>query len=202
MNRRHVLSIVALSAWVAGAGCAPVAGGENTNTNTSPGNFNDNLHENDHPGDSTMFGMELHVPNEGAAHVPVGQEVVYTANPPASGAHWSQAGFAPAPAGFYEETVEEERWVHNLEHGYVVVLYDCGATCTAELLDALHSLFDDAPPSTIFGFAKMVIAPYGGLPGEITAIAWDVQMHLESFDAEALLAFYERHLDQGPELAP
>lgn len=201
MKRSCTWSLAALSAWLAGAGCAPLAGRSNNNANTAPPNANDNFNENDNAANSTMFDMELGVPNEGAAHVPVGQQVMHTANPPASGAHWSQAGFAPAPAGLYEETIEEERWVHNLEHGHIVLLYDCEDACTAEYLDALRSLFDDAPPSTVFGFAKLVMAPYDGLPGMVTAIAWDVQMHLESFDTEALLAFYERHLDQGPELA-
>ncbi len=202
MKRRCTSGLVAMAVWLAGASCAPMAGGDNSNMNTAVPNANDNRNENDNTAPPAMFGVELAVPNEGAAHVPVGRQVEYAANPPASGAHWSQAGFAPAPAGFYEDAVDEERWVHNLEHGYIVLLYDCGDACAPAFLDTLRSLFDDAPPSTVFGFAKLVIAPYDGLPGVVTAIAWDVQMHLESLDAEPLLAFYGRYLDQGPELAP
>ena len=67
-------------------------------------------------------GVEIMIPNEGAEHVPVGQQVTYQSNPPASGPHWSQTGIAPVPAGFSETAIEEEQWLHNLEHGYVVLL--------------------------------------------------------------------------------
>lgn len=147
-------------------------------------------------------GVEITIPDEGNEHVPVGQQVTYVANPPASGSHWSQGGVAPAPAGFYETTVEEEQWVHNLEHGHIVILYDCGGACSAQLLADLQDLFDAAPPSPIFGTTKLVIAPYDGLPFLLMAIAWDTQLSLAAYDETALLDFYTRHLDQGPELAP
>lgn len=147
-------------------------------------------------------GVEFTIPDEGNAHVPAGQQVTYVANPPASGPHWSQGGVAPAPAGFYETTVEEEQWVHNLEHGHVVILYDCGGECPAALLTDLQNFFDAAPPSSTFGTTKLVITPYDGLPFILMAIAWDTQLSLAAYDETALLDFYTRHLDQGPELAP
>jgi hypothetical protein len=86
----------------------------------------------------------------------------------------------------------------------VVVLFDCDGECDPALLAQLQELVETAPPSTVFDFAKIVVTPYEGLPepARITATAWDVQMHFDAFDEEALLGFYERHLDQGPELAP
>jgi hypothetical protein len=148
------------------------------------------------------LGVELHVHNEGADHVPTGTPVGYDAGPPASGPHWPN----PAEPGFYDvdQAVAAEQWVHNLEHGYIVILYDCGGSCPAELLDDLRELASTAPASEVFGFAKLVITPYPNLPPPalITAVAWDVQLHLDEFDRAALLEFYRRYLDEGPELAP
>ncbi len=152
--------------------------------------------------DGVEAGVEIVIPNEGAAHVSVGQQVSYQTNPPASGPHWSQGGMAPAAAGFYETAVEEEQWVHNLEHGYVVLLYDCRGTCPSTLLNDLQDFFDSAPPSDVFGTTKMVVAAYDGLPFLLTAVAWDRQLHLETLDEATLLDFYDRHVDQGPELSP
>lgn len=144
-------------------------------------------------------GVEMVIANEGAAHVAVGQQVTYQNNPPASGTHWSQSGVAPVAPGFYETAVEEEQWLHNLEHGDIVLLYDCRGTCPPTLLGDLQDFFDSTLPGEVFGTTKMVIAPYDGLPFLLTAVAWDRQLHLETFEATTLLDFYDRHVDQGPE---
>ncbi len=180
------------------AGCpsANVGGGQGV---TGDGSMNNG---NGDGTDGVQAGLEIAIPNEGAEHVPVGQQVTYQNNPPASGPHWSQGSMAPVPAGFYETPIEEEQWVHNLEHGYVVLLYDCRGPCPSTLLNDLQDFFDSVPPSEVFGTTKLVIAPYDGLPFLLTAIAWDRQLHLETLDTATLLDFYNRHVDQGPELVP
>jgi len=149
--------------------------------------------------DGVEAGVEMVIPNEGAAHVAVGQQVTYQNNPPALGTHWAESGVAPVAYGFYETTVEEEQWVHNLEHGDVVLLYDCRGTCPPNLPGDLLDFFNSAPSSEASGTPKLVIAPYDGLPFLLTAIAWDRQLHLETLEAETLVDFYTRHVDQGPE---
>jgi hypothetical protein len=165
---------------------------------TDPGS--DNPGPNETP--SVPLGEDVAIPNEGASHVPVGTQVDYQHVPPASGSHWSAAGTAPVAPGVYAQILEEEQWVHNLEHGYVVILYDCPSGCEPTLTAELEALFDAAPQSTLFNKKKLVIAPYSGLPARITAIAWDVQLYLDAFNAQTLLDFYARYLDQGPEQAP
>ncbi|MBI3834347.1 MAG: DUF3105 domain-containing protein [Planctomycetes bacterium] len=153
-------------------------------------------------GTGVQAGVEITIPNEGHNHVPVGQQVTYQANPPASGPHWSAAGVAPVAAGVYQSALEEEQWVHDLEHGYVVLLYDCHGTCPPGLLNDLQALFDAAPPSATFGDTKLVITPYDGLPFSFTVVAWDWQLHLKTLDQQAVLDFYGEHVDQGPEAVP
>jgi len=61
-------------------------------------------------------------------HVPTGTPVDYKDAPPAFGAHWNEAGVAPAPFArkFYtaDDRPELEALVHNLEHGYTILWYD------------------------------------------------------------------------------
>lgn len=174
-----------LALWVAGCNVA------------GQGSQNGNL-----DGSGVQSDVEIEIPNEGNQHVPVGQQVTYQTNPPASGPHWSAAGIAPVAAGVYSSALEEEQWIHNLEHGYVVLLYDCHGTCPATLADDLQSVLDAAPPSATFGDTKLVITPYDGLPHSFTVVAWDWQLHLKTLDQQVILNFYNEHVDQGPEAVP
>ncbi len=92
--------------------------------------------------------------------------------------------------------------MHNLEHGYVVLLFDCHGSCPPDLLDDLQAQFNAAPPSEVFGNTKLVITSYDGLPFAFTVVAWDWQMHLETLDQQAILDFYSQFVDQGPEAIP
>jgi hypothetical protein len=154
------------------------------------------------------LGVDIAIPHEDSTHAPAGQQVTYATNPPASGHHWGSADPpAPAPPKFYDTALDEEQWVHNLEHGYVVILYDCKGTCSPELITNLQDLIDEVPLSK-FGTHKLVITPYPPpgtsfqLPYLITAVAWDVEMHLDHFDQQALIDFFTRHVDHGAEDAP
>src|SRR5574337_1184611 len=62
------------------------------------------------------------VPIQGANHIPVGQpHEPYNSNPPTSGPHYA----TPAEAGFYDAAPPDEQLVHDLEHGYVIIWYNC-----------------------------------------------------------------------------
>jgi hypothetical protein len=61
------------------------------------------------------------VPDEGRYHVPSCTPVPYVHNPPACGPHWP----SPAAWGWHQNIVPREEYVHNLEHGGIVLLYNC-----------------------------------------------------------------------------
>ncbi len=155
------------------------------------------------------------VPDEGRTHVTTGAVLCYSSNPPASGSHYSAAGVSPIAPGVYDNAVATEVWLHNLEHGTVVLLYDCGGSpCSAEFIADLQALFDSVPASPRFNEKKMVIAQYAGVSGPCTgmptfpasgpflAISWDVQKAFDSLDTDGILDFYARHVDHGPEDEP
>lgn len=54
-------------------------------------------------------------PNEGSSHQPPFE---YKTNPPTSGNHRG-----PGPTGIFRQPVEDEVYVHNLEHGHVGIHY-------------------------------------------------------------------------------
>jgi hypothetical protein len=65
-------------------------------------------------------GVEEVVPDEGAKHVTTA-DIPYQHIPPASGPHFD----TPAPYEFNTAEVPEGNWVHSLEHGAIVLLYQC-----------------------------------------------------------------------------
>jgi len=133
------------------------------------------------------------LPSAGDLHVPQGTTVDYRDIPPASGPHYSGTGVAPIAPGFYADPVRPEVWVHNLEHGDVVILFDCSGTCDPGFLQNLQGFFNSIVSH------KLVITRYPGLPSPVMAVAWQVQRSFDSFDAVELKAFHDRRVGQAPE---
>lgn len=60
-------------------------------------------------------------PDEGRTHIDIGTVMNYGTNPPTSGNHypqWIKWGIYPAPK-------DDRNLVHSLEHGYVIMSYNC-----------------------------------------------------------------------------
>jgi hypothetical protein len=140
---------------------------------------------------------ERQIPDEGRNHIPEGEPGTYDHFPPSSGEH-----YAPVlQYDYYAVEVPPEYYVHNLEHGAIVVLYNCPEPCP-DTETLLGEFFDRAPPDDVFGEVKVVIGQNSDLESKVVALAWGYQMDLPEADVEALLDFYRRHVNQGPELAP
>src|SRR5262245_21540219 len=71
------------------------------------------------PDNGSCSVQEAGVANEGWIHVAEGSSITYAHNPPASGPHYPvwlrYEAFSTAMARGY--------WVHNLEHGGIVMIY-------------------------------------------------------------------------------
>lgn len=57
----------------------------------------------------------------GREHVAVGTNVEYNSNPPTSGPHYEEW----TKPGAYDEVQDDRNMVHSLEHGYVIISYNC-----------------------------------------------------------------------------
>lgn len=57
----------------------------------------------------------------GRTHVPIGTEEKYNSNPPTSGPHFEEW----IKAGVYDAPRDDRNLVHSLEHGYVIISYNC-----------------------------------------------------------------------------
>jgi Protein of unknown function (DUF3105) len=150
-------------------------------------------------------------PDMGRLHItPVGAKITYTWCPPASGNHYSAAGQGPIPAGFYDKDSKTVPggWVHNLEHGYEVLLYKCpGPGCTDEgqaQLQALLSTWPDTPVChTPPGQFNPIIARFDDMAYPFAAIVWDMVLPMQTLDEDQMFAFYNAYSEQfNPEKQP
>ncbi|MCC6191161.1 MAG: DUF3105 domain-containing protein [Anaerolineales bacterium] len=136
---------------------------------------------------------------QGAEHISVGQpHDPYNSDPPTSGPHYEQ----PAEAGFYDEAPPDEQLVHNMEHGHVIIWYDCSALVEADcaqLKAQIRDVMGRAGVSTVTGTLKLVAAPRTGMETHITLTSWGHLYRLKAFDAEAILEFIRAYRDEAPE---
>jgi hypothetical protein len=136
-------------------------------------------------------------PDMGNSHVAVGTVVKYTYCPPASGSHYFASGQGPIPARPYgpNDVVIPEGWVHNLEHGGLVILYK-GAEADQT---ALRALYDAVPVSPVCGFQPggnspgPVIARFDQMAWPYAALVWDRVLPMQTLEEAAVLDFYARY---------
>lgn len=146
---------------------------------------------------SVKLGVEVAVPVMGAQHVAIGQpHATYNSIPPTSGPHYD----TPAPWGDSHTTLPEETWIHDMEHGGIVALYNCPQGCPS-LVDALDGFLKTGPFSK-YGYVKMVVTPYSKISNKLTLVAWGYYLPLADFDDAAMRKFFADHQDKGPEDVP
>jgi len=156
------------------------------------------------PGASPQPGY--HQEGMGNTHVGPGTnipaDVTYTYCPPASGNHFNRSGAGPIKPGFYgaDGVPLPQGWVHNLEHGALVVLYrgdpgDPGLTPEAQ--QQMQDFFSGLGPSPVCGFpptqegAGVVIARFDQMATPFAALVWERVLPLDTFDEAAISEFWD-----------
>jgi hypothetical protein len=134
-----------------------------------------------------------------ASHVAIGTHVDYDSNPPSSGPHY------PIWAAYqvWDTPVQREYYVHNLEHGAIVLLYKCAdAGGCPDVVDAFKKTSDALPDDPLcFGGVRVrtVITPDPLIDFPIAAAAWGWTYRAECIDLPSLIQFAKDHYGQGPE---
>lgn len=160
----------------------------------------------------------------GRGHVPIGTEVQYNSNPPTSGPHYGEW----TRSGIYNEVKDDRNLVHSLEHGYVIISYNCDfkavsrqpfdisivyaheeedifvseSTPSAEVSDECHQLVDQlkgAFAKKKLAQNKLIIVPRPSLNAKVALTAWNYLDILSEFDEERIIRFIDTHRGHGPE---
>lgn len=144
-------------------------------------------------------GQVATVANEAGIHISPGQPISWSSNPPATGRHY------PAWAAWRKSYAQLARgyWLHNAEHGGIILLHDCGADCGDSLprLAELVRQFPRDPRCSAAIGSRLLIAADPALPEgvQFAAVAWGAHYTASCFDAPALEAFAREHYARAPE---
>jgi hypothetical protein len=131
----------------------------------------------------------------GRTHVQTGSTVNYAFCPPTSGNHYLAPGRAPIPYQFYAPNEEKAPggWIHNLEHGGIVVAYRCtsgvagqGDCPTQAELDLMRQWFDNAPPNEVAVSCpnKVLVVRFDSMDTKFAHLAWGRALLTDDFDLD------------------
>jgi hypothetical protein len=141
---------------------------------------------------------ETVIPDEGSAVYPTGQKIAYQHYPPSSGGRYAD----PANWGFSSTPVAEGTFVANLARGGIVFLYYCPTACP-DLEQQFKDLVKKAPREKTYNAVRILVSPYQRqLPTQVVALAWDHELDLAQLNQDLLLRWYQRFVDQGPDVQP
>lgn len=144
------------------------------------------------PGGCTSDGA-VAVANEGWPHVDGEEKLVYESNPPASGPHFN----VWASYAIHEEVVNRGNWVHNLEHGAIVLLIgpDASDAQRQTILDAYEAIPNDAN----CGHRRAVVTEDPLLDGPMAAVAANNLLEGDALTVDQIVEFAVACRDRAPE---
>ncbi len=148
------------------------------------------------PGESEcVVTITTNIPIPKAIHVAACTPVEYATNPPSGGDHWGVwAAFTT-----YEIPVPREMYVHDMEHGALVLLHDCDGACPEELLAALVQARDEVTGDPLClqipdgPTERVITTPDPLLDTPLAAAAWGATYTATCVDPPSLKAFAKDH---------
>ena len=127
----------------------------------------------------------------GGQHVELAKAITYAESPPLSGQHrdvwprWGEYRYLPP-----------QRYLHNLEHGSVAILYN---PCAPQsLIDQLRA-FARARPADGGGQFRWVLTPYPGLDAAFSLVTWRHRLKGNCWNGPAAEQFLAAHYRDAPE---
>lgn len=132
----------------------------------------------------------------GRNHILAPEAQRYVACPPASGNHYAGLD-GPIKAQYYtpDDATLPQGWIHNLEHGGLVILYNCNmGACDDATQKALQDLYQTFPNSPLCGIPKGTISPviarFDDMKAPIAALLWGRVLFQDKLDTAQILDYY------------
>jgi hypothetical protein len=145
------------------------------------------------PDPGTCSMQEAAVANEGWIHVAEGSAITYVHNPPASGPHYPVWLRYEA----YDTVIARGYWVHNLEHGAIVMAYrpDAGTA----VIESMKQMYRALPNDPACGHTRAVLTPDPLLSTPVAVVAANFVLSGSCVSSTAVLQFVSAHRNHAPE---
>jgi len=148
----------------------------------------------------------------GREHTSLGAFVRYALCPPATGKHYNAQGEGPVRPGVYgpDDQATPQGWIHNLEHGSMILLYRCTGSDTActddgqAALKQFNATFPNSPVCNLpVGVVGPIIARFDQMRTPYAALVWGIVLPLDTLDTDRILAFFAQQGERtNPEPYP
>lgn len=129
--------------------------------------------------------------------------LTWPTNPPSSGDHYGQWY---KWSRVYTDPVPRENYVHNLEHGGIVLAYNCPTGCADEIakLESFARALPKDPGCADPITARWIVTPDPLLPEDVkvAAAAWGFTYTAKCVDERTLRNFWDNHFARKPFTAP
>jgi hypothetical protein len=148
-------------------------------------------------GPSTVSAIGKQQIDSGRNHIPEGTAGgPYSSIPATSGPHWSSAD-SPGAWGVYNTAQPQERMLHNLEHGGIVIWYQPAKIAAADLASLTAFVRQQITQEQF----KVILVPWSGVNfgHPIAVTAWDWLLYLDTANLDAIRTFMGAHYEQSPE---
>ena len=136
-------------------------------------------------GGSIPDGPGVRQEDQGGEHIPVGgSHAPYNSSPPTSGVALRKLGVL----GYQERAAPSERFIHNMEHGGIILHYKCPDGCPDEIdqMSEIVSLTDET-----------ILMPNPNMESRFALTAWNWLMTMEVYDDSLARDFVKSHLNSA-----
>ena len=133
----------------------------------------------------------------GGTHIAEGtQGSGYTSVPATSGQHWSAAD-SPGPWGVYTNAQPQERLLHNMEHGGIVIWYSPSQVSTTDVATLTQFVQQQITTERF----KVILTPWSGanFRHPVAVTAWNWLLYQDSVDLDVIRSFIDAHYGDAPE---
>lgn len=145
-------------------------------------------------GDCSRFALSLSPAPASARHLACTSTACGDGlNPPTSGDHCAET----LRCQTYGTEPNRCQWLHNLEHGHAVFLYNCPEGCP-ELVATLEAVRQEAKVGGN-GVIRALVAPDSRLPTRVAALLWRRSWTGDAADPEALRCLLSLQDEDAPE---
>ncbi len=144
-------------------------------------------------------------PDMGNRHVALGSTAAYTYCPPATGPHYNVQNRGPIRPNVYgpNDPVIPQGWVHNLEHGSLVVLYrgrEGDPGLTPEVQSEIQAWAAAQPASPVCGRPAdqyLIVARFDDMATPFAALVWGRMLPLAEWNPTAIERFWNTNGEQA-----
>lgn len=136
--------------------------------------------------------------DQGGSHIAEGQKhVAYNSDLASSGPHYANS-VSPTGWGVYSEELTPEIYLHNEEHGGIVIAYQRDLL-SADNLAKLKKLVLPPYSNSSFSPRKIIVMPVASSTHVLELASWRYTLNLDKYDEATIIKFFTQHAGKSPE---